>query len=199
QGDDLLLLRYLNEPYRIVYDTIKVIDDDSAIGVMHLGDFPNSMEFASFVMERHNYPFEKMSVADHHAIFNHARTRAPGAGDLAGDWEGRLVFLADPNVSLLNQVNPVLFRLSFETVDGKTRARYRFGLASRDSDVDFTDDFVRLSDGTGFQDEIRMIGPDMMIGKWVSPELDALLLRGLQHYLEPGRGRFSFYYVLNRV
>src|SRR5690606_25436223 len=84
QGDDVLLLTYINQPYRIVYDTIKVIDDDSAIGVMHLGDFPNGIEFATFVMERHNYPFENMSVPDHHAIFSDSRTRVPAPQELAG-------------------------------------------------------------------------------------------------------------------
>jgi hypothetical protein len=83
KGDDLLLLTYKNQPYRIVYDTIKVIDEDSALGVMHLGDFPNGVEFASFVMERHNYPFEKMSIADHHAIFADPRTRVPRPDELA--------------------------------------------------------------------------------------------------------------------
>ncbi|MDX2153556.1 MAG: GMC family oxidoreductase [Bryobacteraceae bacterium] len=199
QGDDLLLLKYTNDPYRIVYDTIKVIDDDSAIGVMHLGDFPNGMEFATFVMERHNYPFEKMSVADHHAIFRHARTRVPAAADLLGTWEGRLILLANPSASLANQINPVLFRLTFDESAGALRARYRFGLAAGESQVEFTDEFLRLSGAAGFQDEIRLIDRDMMIGNWSTPDLTALLLQGLQDFLEPARGRFSFYYVLNRV
>ena len=43
-GDDALLLTYTNEPYRIVYDLIKVIDANNCIGVMHLGKFPTGME-----------------------------------------------------------------------------------------------------------------------------------------------------------
>src|SRR5205823_229541 len=69
-GDEALLLNYTNDPYRMVYDTFKAIDKNNCIGVMHLGEFPHGVEFATFVMARNNYPFEKMSVPDHQAIFN---------------------------------------------------------------------------------------------------------------------------------
>ena len=58
QGQVTLLLRYRNDPYRQVYDTIKNIDPNNAVGVMHIGDFPDGIEFATFIMARHNYPFE---------------------------------------------------------------------------------------------------------------------------------------------
>jgi hypothetical protein len=54
----ILLLHYRNDPYRQVYDTIKIIDQNNAVGVMHIGDFPNGIEFATFVLARYNYPFE---------------------------------------------------------------------------------------------------------------------------------------------
>jgi hypothetical protein len=199
KGDDLLLLTYTNHPYRIVYDTIKVIDDNSAIGVMHLGDFPNGVEFATFVMERHNYPFEKMSIPDHHAIFGDARTRAPKPEELPGDWHGHLVLLPRPNTSLRNQVNPVLFRIRFEPDGDSVKASFRFGLISIGSEVEFSDEYLKITNITSFHDEIRVIGDDMLIGKWASPEMSPILLRGLQDYLEPGRDRFVFYYVLTRV
>ena len=69
KGDDVLLLSYTNDPYRRVYDVIKAIDENNCLGVMHVGQFPTGVEVATFVMVRHNYPFEKMSVPDHHAIF----------------------------------------------------------------------------------------------------------------------------------
>jgi hypothetical protein len=64
--------------------------------------------------------------------------------------------------------------------------------------VQFSEDYVKLRHASSFRDEIRMIGDDMLIGKWASPELNPLLLRGLQDYLEPGGDRFVFYYVLTR-
>lgn len=54
----ILLLNYLNAPYQQVYDAIKIIDDNNALGVMHIGDFPNGVEIFTFVLARHNYPFE---------------------------------------------------------------------------------------------------------------------------------------------
>jgi choline dehydrogenase-like flavoprotein len=199
QGDPVLLLNYVNDPYKIVYDTIKIIDDNNAIGVMHLGDFPDGIEFSTFVMARHNYPFEKMSIEDHHQIFSDARTRVPTAAQLEGKWDGSLILLARPNTSLLNQLNPTAFRLRFKTVGDKVEGRYRFGLLSGEMKVEFTDEFMRLVDFTAFHDEVRLIDDDTLIGKWVSPEMSQMLLRGLQHYVEPGAHRVAFYYILNRV
>lgn len=198
QGDRLLLLRYRNPPYRIVYDTIKVIDEDSAIGVMHLGEFPNGIEFATFVMERNNYPFEKMSVEDHHRIFSDPRLRVPAPSELAGEWEGNLVWLTRPNVSLLNQANPVLLRLRFTPAGGRLEGRYQFGLLRGDTEAGFTEEFVRREDVTIFDDEIRAVDEGMLIGKGVSPQMSAALLHALADYLEPGENRVAFYYVLTR-
>ena len=88
QGDPVLLLNYTNDPYKMVYDTIKVIDPQNAIGVMHLGTFPDGIEFATFVMARQNYPFENMSVPDADALFNDTRATVPTADAIAGDWDG---------------------------------------------------------------------------------------------------------------
>jgi hypothetical protein len=64
----ILLLHYRNDPYRQVYDTIKIIDQNNAIGVMHVGDFPNGTEFATFVLARYNYPFELATDDDRKLI-----------------------------------------------------------------------------------------------------------------------------------
>jgi hypothetical protein len=199
EGDKILLLTYRNEPYRIVYDAMKVIDDNNVVAVMHLGDFPNGVEFAGFVMTRNNYPFEKMSIVDHHLVFGDPRTTVPAPGQLEGAWEGHLVFLTRPNLMLANQANPVAFRLQFSKAGSKMEGRYRFGLLKGGMDVSFTDEFVRLDDFTAFHDEIRMIDQDTMIGKWVAPDIHPLLARGIEDYLEPAGGRFAFYYILKRT
>jgi hypothetical protein len=64
----ILLLAYRNQPYRMIYDTIKIVDENNAIGVMHVGDFPNGMEVATFVLARHNYPFELATDEDRKLI-----------------------------------------------------------------------------------------------------------------------------------
>ena len=68
KNQTILLLHYRNEPYREVYDAIKIIDQNNAIGVMHIGDFPNGIEFLTFVLARHNYPFELATAEDHKLI-----------------------------------------------------------------------------------------------------------------------------------
>lgn len=203
-GDDVLLLNYLNQPYRVVYDTIKVIDQNNCIGVMHLGHFPGGREFATFVMARNNYPFEKMSVPDHQAIFYGDHVHVPSAAEIAGQWEGSLIFLPRPESSLLNQLNPVLFRLTFTPAPQGVEGRYRFGLLSGKMQVQFTDEFVRLVDFTAFHDEIRMVDDRTMIGKWASPAgsgwlNNSIVQRALKGYLEPGKDRFAFYYLLSRA
>ncbi len=106
QGDPVLLLNYTNDPYKMVYDTIKVIDADNAIGVMHLGTFPDGMEFATFVMARQNYPFENMSVPDAEALFADAHTAAPAADAIAGNWDGHLITIADPGYQSVESSKP---------------------------------------------------------------------------------------------
>jgi hypothetical protein len=64
----ILLLHYRNDPYRQVYDTIKIIDESNAVGVMHIGEFPGGREFATFVLARHNYPFELANDEDRKLI-----------------------------------------------------------------------------------------------------------------------------------
>lgn len=204
QGDEVLLLRYTNDPYRRVYDVIKAIDENNCIGVMHLGEFPTGMEFATFVMARHNYPFEKMSVPDHHAIFASEKTSAPTPEQIVGEWSGHLVFSTRPDLSLLNQLNRVAFKLRFIPAVNGVEGRFRLGLLSGSMDVEFTEEFVRLIDFTSFHDEIRRIDDRTLIGKWVSPSSagwlqNAVIRKALRGYLEPDQNRMVFYYVLTKT
>ena len=73
----ILLLHYRNDPYRQVYDTIKIVDENNAIGVMHIGEFPNGTEFATFVLARYNYPFELATDEDRKLIGSTAGPAKP--------------------------------------------------------------------------------------------------------------------------
>jgi hypothetical protein len=198
QGDAILLLNYTNDPYKLVYDTIKVIDEDNAIGVMHIGIFPTGAEFATFVMARNNYPFDKMSVEDHNLLFADPRTSAPTLAQLEGTWNGSLVFVTHPDSTLLNQVNPVAFHLTFAASGAQMQARYRFGLLSGSSKVQLTHEFVQLVDRPTCVNEIRMIDASTMIGRWVSVPLSSSLTADLRNHSEPAAGGCKLYYVLTR-
>ena len=199
KGDPVLLLTYTNDPYRMVYDTIKIIDEQNAIGVMHLGAFPNGVEFATFVMARQNYPFENMSVEDHDAVFAGPNTSVPSPAQLEGAWQGRLIFLNTPDTSLLNQVSPVILEGSFQSRGAQADARYRIGLLSREAAAEATADLVMVRDATGLQAEIRMIDAETLIGRCVAPELDPVLAAVVRHCAEPRGGRFLLRFILKRT
>ena len=55
----------------------RVIDENNAIGVMHVGDFPNGTEFATFVLARHNYPLELATDEDRKLIPPNLRASMP--------------------------------------------------------------------------------------------------------------------------
>ena len=199
QGDNVLLLQYLNDPQQQVYDTIKVIDAQNALGVMHLGDFPHGLEFATFVLARNNYPFEKMSVEDHQLLFADARTSVPSAALLEGQWNGNLIFVEHPNSTLINQLNPVVLQLNFATQGTQFQAAYKFGLIATGAQVELTPAYARVSDLTVFQSEIRMIDHDTLIGKWTVKDLLASFADSLRNFTEPGANQLTFYFILTRV
>ncbi|MDX1983676.1 MAG: GMC family oxidoreductase [Bryobacteraceae bacterium] len=184
KGDKALLLTYRNPPYQQVYDLIKVIDENNSVGVMHIGDFPNGTEFATFVMSRHNYPLPAMSVDDHRLLMADPRTGEPAPAQIAGDWAGRLILLPTANLSLINQHNPVLFQCTF-AADGS--ANYKLGALA----TSFTKPAGTLKD-------LRLIGGHTLIGRWDLPTADAGLLNMVQHCIEPAAGRFAFHFVLSR-
>ena len=194
KGDRILLLNYRNQPYRIVYDAIKVIDGENAIGVMHLGDFPDGIEFATFVMARQNYPFEKMALEDHRALFSHERAVQPSAAAMAGSWTGHLVFLGRPDISLLNQANPALFHVTFREDGGQIEAAYRLAPGGADAGAEF-----QLRESlSAMQENLRMIDSKTMLERWTMPDFSPGLFLDLRDFVETGTGRPAFYWVLTR-
>ena len=155
KGDPVLLLTYTNDPYRMVYDTIKVIDEQNAIGVMHLGNFPDGVEFAAFVMARNNYPFENMSLEDHALLLADSRNPVPSAGQLAGEWDGHVIVTPSTTGSLLNQASPILFHVSITGQGASLAATYKVGAAQ----------FVELLDATSLQAGFRALNPETILGK----------------------------------
>jgi hypothetical protein len=145
---------------------------------MHLGEFPNGIEFSTFVMARQNYPFEKMSVQDHQLLFAHERTRPPTATDLEGNWRGTLIFLATPDLSLWNQANPEVFEASFHSGAASYRLRGGLDLAS--------------------PPELRRVDEKTMLGRWTLPDLAPELFLRLQNYTGSSASGLELRFVLTR-
>jgi len=164
QGDRVLLLTYRNAPYRIVYDLIKVVDDRSCVGVMHLGTYPRGRVFGAFVMSRSNHPFEKMAVPEHDALFASAQARAPRPADLTGAWRGHLVFSSQPDVNLHHQFNPPLARLDVRPAGDGLTARVRAGLVPVRGRVEIGSDEAVLVAG-GVRHHLRCVGTGTLLGR----------------------------------
>jgi hypothetical protein len=185
KGDRVLLLTYRNQPYRIVYDTIKVIDENNAVGVMHLGDFPNGMEFSAFVMSRHNYPLERMSSEDHRLILALPEVTATAASQLTGDWEGSLVQLDGPGVRLMQQA-PAQAKLKVGA-DGS----YSLTVANGLTRLTLPMSQVTL--------ETRSIDANTVIGRASVAEPDLLMLAALRNYGALQDRKMVLNFVINRV
>ena len=181
KGDRILLLKYRNHPYRIVYDAIKVIDGENAIGVMHLGEFPNGIEFSTFVMARQNYPYEKMAIDDHRLLMTHPETRQPSQAELEGNWRGTFVFLSAPNLSLLNQANPEVFQAEFR--GGEVQFRFRSG--------------AEIGVGQAMPG-LRRVDDKTMVGIWTLRDAAPELFLAFQHFLGSAGEALELRFVLAR-
>lgn len=209
-GAPFLLLNYRNDPYRIVYDTIKTIDGDNAVGVMHLGTFPKGIEFAAFFMERHNYPFRKMTASDFRLLSADPAAEPARAAGVEGRWEGTLLSLTDPNRVLLNQVNPHRLRVTIERKADRLRVRYRIG-AAKGADVvddaeviDLAGENEELFEAAAIGNSVFHLGADAkgkdaLAGRWISSSTRLLEAPGMAQYAEPADDGFAFHFYVERV
>lgn len=185
KGDQVLLLNYRNDPYRQVYDTIKVIDDNSAIGVMHLGEFPNGLEFSTFVLERYSYGFRYMSMDDYQLLRSLPESASVTESQVIGQWSGTFIVLEHPNVSLLTYPQPPKVDL---TVTNPSSIKVVLGNTVT----------LNIPDSPTLQD-MRFIGNDTIIGRWRLKNLDVSTARDLREYLEPYTDSYAVYYVVERT
>jgi hypothetical protein len=105
-----------------------------------------------------------MSIEDHQRMFADPRNAVPALSQLTGDWSGHLILLPTTTDSLLNQVSPVLFQVSFGTQGQQTTAQYQVGPAQ----------FQQTLDAATLQADYRAIDGDTILGKCVAPQIPAL-------------------------
>ena len=88
-------------------------------------------------------------------------SHAPNETEMKGSWEGMLV--SDSAVTPRAQI----FHFDYE--DGLIDMRYSFAnMLHGRSDISITDRLFRLDDPTPFHDEIRMVTPNLVVGRWVT-------------------------------
>jgi hypothetical protein len=188
-----ILLRYLDPPWQGFYDLFKVINDDLLIGRVYLGEYPNGARLFTFPMTR-RYRFNEMTVADHRQVYESGAVPTPE--ELDGAWRMDLI-------SNANQASGFAYLKFDRKPDGRLECRYQMlGLLEGLVMPEFLSDHFRLTDFTGFRDEIRVLSSDFMIGRYVTdlpevlPSLQPVRSLGLLH--AEGK-QFGFYYMLTRV
>jgi choline dehydrogenase-like flavoprotein len=202
----VVLLEYLDPPYNLFYDVLKIVDENTILGKAFFGKPTRGREMLTFSMSR-KYPFEFMTEEDHEVLYS--KMKKPTLQSMVGIWEGRLV--SDSTWS-----DPV-FRFKYYFDSGKHEERsttissptlkndYLFGnIIAGTAIVSEKEVHVEMQDETGgiFHDEIRQINDDILIGKYYSQQnfLFRWLPQGLS-FLHIDKSKPSGYlpYILRRI
>lgn len=154
-------LEYEDLPYSTAYDLLKMVDENTIIGKAFSGPFGRGRELFNFSMSR-IYDVAFMTEDDLLTFFNSDElSHIPKEREIAGVWEGMLV--SDSAVTPRSQV------FYFDYEDGEIDMRYSFAnMLHGRSDVRVTDKLFRFDDPTPFHDEIRMVTPDLVVGRWIT-------------------------------
>jgi hypothetical protein len=157
----IIHLEYEEFPYSTAYDLLKIVDENTILGKAFMGPFGRGRELFNFSMSR-VYDVDFMTEEDLLTFFNsNELSHAPSESEMKGTWEGMLV--SDSAVTPRAQI------FYFECEDGLIDMRYSFANMLRGrSDVSVTDRLFRFDDQTPFHDEIRMITPELVVGRWVT-------------------------------
>ena len=157
----VIRLRYLDAPYNMAYDLLKMVDKNTIIGKAFMGEFPRGRELFNFSMSR-VYDIDFMTEDDLLTIFNNPKlSHTPKGKEIVGRWEGMLV--SDSAVSPRSQI------FHFESEDGEIDMRYSFANMLRGrSDLTISDHIFRMDDQTPFHDIIKMVTPNLAVGRWVT-------------------------------
>jgi uncharacterized protein YndB with AHSA1/START domain len=192
-----VLLEYTDPEYSGFYDLLSLVSRDTVVGKSFIGKYPSGKLWLNFTMAR-RYTFDFMSPQDHRELFE-KYGKEPDVSKISGEWEGRMV----SNASL----TPPLFRFWY-SVDstGKVSCRWNFmNILKGNSKIEMTREEMLMFDFTNFHDEIRMVTPDDMVGRYLpksSRLLDILGDRdlGLLHFEKNAKGdRPMIYYYIKRV
>ena len=149
-------------PFNQAYDILKMVDENNILGKAFLGKFGRSQLLFDFSMSK-TYHINFMGEDDLATLFyNDEYSHAPTKDEMIGKWEGLLV--SDSFVSSRSQI----FDFDYDG-SGEYQMHYNFSNLIRGySEVSANNVLFRFDDFTPFHDELRMIRPDFVVGKWVT-------------------------------
>jgi choline dehydrogenase-like flavoprotein len=191
-----ILLEYLDPPYNIFYDALKIVDENTILGKAFLGKPSPGKEIMTFSMSR-KYPFEFMTEEDHEMLYS--KMKKPTLQSMVGVWEGQLV--SDSTWS------DIVFRFKyyFDKDEKTLKNDYIFSnVLAGTAIVNDKEDHVEMQDATGgiFHDEIRQVNDNILIGKYYSERnyLLGWLSEGPSFlHIDPTRQSVYLPYILKRI
>jgi choline dehydrogenase-like flavoprotein len=197
----VILLEYIDPPYNLFYDVLKIVDENTVLGKAFFGKPTPGREILTFCMSR-RYPFEFMTEEDHQMLYN--SMKKPSLDSMVGVWEGRLVSDSAWTDRLF------VFRYYFDQKDPGNISKilkndYLFGnVLAGTAIVSDKGDHLEMQDITRglFHDELRQINEDIMIGKYCSERNDLLrwLPEGLSFlHVDRERSSVCLPYILKKV
>ena len=158
----IIHLEYQDPPFNQAYDILKIVDADHILGKAFVGTFGRGQLLFDFSMSK-KYSINFMGEDDLATLFyNDMYSHTPTKDEMVGQWEGVLV--SDSFITPRSQV----FEFDYDG-SGEYQMHYNFtNLIRGYSEVHVNNDLFRFNDFTPFHDELRMIRPDFVVGKWVS-------------------------------
>ena len=155
-------LEYRDPPYNQAYDILKIVDENNILGKAFLGRYGAGQLLFDFSMSK-DYHISFMGEDELSTLFySDEYSHTPTKDEMVGEWEGALV--SDSFVTPRSQ----LFDFSYDG-SGEYKMHYNFGnLIQGFSEVTANNSLFRFDDFTPFHDELRMIRPDFVVGRWVT-------------------------------
>ena len=195
----IIHLEYEDVPFNQAYDILKMVDENNILGKAFMGKYGRGQLLFDFSMSK-IYHINFMGEDDLATLFyNDQYSHTPTQDEMVGKWEGMLV--SDSFVTPRSQI----FDFDYDG-SGEYQMHYNFSnLLQGYSEVSANEDLFRFDDFTPFHDELRMIRPDFVVGKWVTdwslPQSSRFSIEELQSLINSGASNIqvldSIYKIFN--
>ncbi len=87
----VIYAQYVDQPYKMTYDLLKIVDEETIIGKAYIGKFPKGREIGSFSMSR-QYDLDFMGEDDFFMLFNSKRFNHEVKGEeVIGKWNVKII------------------------------------------------------------------------------------------------------------
>lgn len=186
------LVTYTALAYSLFYDLLVPVTEDLVVAKAYVGRFPYGVAAVTFGMTR-RYGFDFLSATDHGHLWETGSVPEPTA--LEGTWDVQLVSNAG--------LTAPAFELEFETAGDGLDGRFEvLDAAGGDVRLDADEGDGPLLDLSNWEETVRRIDDDLLVGKHCRTESDLLPVPGdgslgvVHADSAGGEDRLCLYYVM---